>query len=172
MAVSPHYAPWLLLPFTLPKKRGSQRVEVWRKLQRYGAVPLWNSGYLLPSNATTRERFEWLATAIRKYSGESSLVMVESIDNLSKPQLTGRFAEARANEYQEIIRELHKLAVVPSQKRAFGRASRLRTRFNEIAEIDFFDSPLRKRVQEMLARTETPAAPLEKAATINAREYV
>ena len=172
MSVSLHHVPWLLLTFTLPKKRASQRVEVWRKLQRYGAVPLGNSGYLLPNDATTRERFEWLATAIRKYSGEASVVMVESIDNLSKPQLIGRFAEARANEYQEIIRELQKLAVVPSQKRAFGRVSRLRTRFNEIAEIDFFNSPLQKRVQELLARAETPAAPREKAAKIKAREYV
>src|SRR5579862_5951519 len=92
---------------------------------------------------------EWLATAIRKYSGEASVVMVESIDNLSKPQLIERFAEARGDEYQEIIRELQKLASVPSQRRAPGRVSRLRTRFNEIAEIDFFENPLQKRVQEL-----------------------
>jgi hypothetical protein len=165
-------APWLLLTFTLPTKRASQRVEVWRKLQRYGAVPLGNSGYLLPNNSTTRERFEWLATAIRKYSGEASVVMVESIDNLSSPQLIGRFAEARANEYQQIIRELQKLTASPPQTRAFGQVSRLRTRFNEIAETDFFGSPLQKRVQQMLVRAETPSAPLEKTATINAREYV
>jgi hypothetical protein len=172
MAVSLHYVPWLLLTFTLPKKRASQRVEVWRKLQRYGAVPLGNSGYLLPNNATTRERFEWLATVIRKYSGEASVVMVESIDNLSKPQLMERFAAARGNEYQEIIRELQKLASVPSQRTAPGRVSRLRTRFNEIAEVDFFESPLQKRVQELLTRAETPSAPLEKTVKVNAREYV
>jgi hypothetical protein len=79
-------APWLLLTFTLPTKRASQRVEVWRKLHRYGAVPLGNSGYLLPNNPSTRERFEWIATAIRKYSGDASVVMVESIDNLSTSQ--------------------------------------------------------------------------------------
>src|SRR5579862_6738773 len=163
MIVPQHHVPWLLLTFTLPKKRASRRVEVWRKLQRYGAVPLGNSGYLLPNDAT-RERFEWLATAIRKYSGEASVVMVESIDNLSKPQLIERFAEARGDEYQEIIRELQKLASVPSQRRAPGRVSRLRTRFNEIAEIDFFENPLQKRVQELLRRAEAPAPPLEKTA--------
>ena len=163
--------PWLLLTFTLPKRRASQRVEVWRKLQRYGAVPLGNSGYLLPNNPTTRERFEWLATAIRKYSGEASVVMVESIDNLSTPQLIGRFAEARGSEYQEVIRELQKLASIPLQKRTSGRVSRLRTRFNEIAEVDFFDSPLKKRVQDLLARVEAPAEPAEIAAKVNAREY-
>jgi len=58
---------WLLLTFTLPTKRASQRVEIWRKLQRYGTVPLGNSGYLLPSDASNEERFQWLAATIRKF---------------------------------------------------------------------------------------------------------
>ena len=97
---------WLLLAFTLPTKRASQRVEVWRKLQRYGTVPLGNSGYLLPNNPVNEERFQWLATAIRKYGGDASIVHVQGIDNISTPQLIGRFAEARAREYQELIRQL------------------------------------------------------------------
>src|SRR6267143_1017127 len=100
--------PWLLLTFTLPTKRASQRVEIWRKLQRYGAVPLGNSGYLLPNKPTNQERFEWLAAAVRKYAGEASVVNVQSIDNFSTPQLIGRFAEARAREYQKLIAELQK----------------------------------------------------------------
>ena len=31
-------APWLLLVFSLPAKSASQRVEIWRKLQRYGTL--------------------------------------------------------------------------------------------------------------------------------------
>src|SRR5713226_10041495 len=136
---------WLLLTFTLPTKRASQRVEVWRKLQRYGTVPLGNSGYLLPSNEMNEERFQWLATAIRKYGGDASIVHVQGIDNISTPQLIGRFAEARAREYQELIRELEKFSDMPLQERAVGRLSRLRSRFQEIVEVDFFDSPLQKR---------------------------
>src|ERR1700751_474282 len=94
---------WLLLTFTLPTKRASQRVEIWRKLQRYGTVPLGNSGYLLPSTPANEERFQWLAAAIRKYGGDASVVAVQSIDYISTPQLIGRFAEARAKEYQELI---------------------------------------------------------------------
>src|ERR1700674_4624466 len=145
---------WLLLTFTLPTKRASQRVEVWRKLQRYGTVPLGNSGYLLPSNAVNEERFQWLATAIRKYGGDASIVHVKAIDNISTPQLIGRFAEARAREYQELIRQLDEFAALPLQKRAVGRLSRLRSRFQEIVEVDFFDSPLQKRVGELLARAD------------------
>src|ERR1700692_871208 len=96
-------APWLLLTFSLPTRRASQRVEVWRKLQRYGVVALGNSGYLLPNDLASEERFEWLAAAIRKYAGEASVVTVQSIDNLSTSQLIARFTEARALEYQELI---------------------------------------------------------------------
>jgi len=171
MLVSNKEAPWLLLTFTLPAKRASDRVKVWRKLQRYGAVPLGNSGYLLPNNPANRERFEWLATAIRKYAGEASVVNVQSIDNLSTPQLVGRFAEARAREYQELIRELQKLSSVPRHKRAPGHLSRFRGRFREIVEIDFFNSPLQKRVEELLARADTSLTPAKEPAKLNPRAY-
>jgi hypothetical protein len=164
-------APWLLLTFTLPAKSASQRVEVWRKLQRYGAVPLGNSGYLLPNNPANQERFEWLATAVRKYGGEASVVQVQSIDNLSTSQLIARFAEARASDYQELIRELQKLSSVPHPKRALGRVNRLRTRFREIVEIDFFTSPLQKRVEELLARADAAPSLPEESARVHARQY-
>jgi hypothetical protein len=143
-------AGWLLLTFTLPAKRASQRVEIWRKLQRYGTVPLGNSGYLLPNNPSNEERFQWLATAIRKYGGDASVVHVASIDNLSKAQLIGRFSEARTREYQELIRELQPFSSKGAQGKTSGRLGRLRNRFQEIVEVDFFNSPLQVRVKELL----------------------
>ena len=165
-------AAWLLLTFTLPTKSASQRVQVWRKLQRYGAVPLGNSGYLLPNNATTQERFEWLATVIRKYAGEASVVKVQSIDNLSTPRLVGRFAEARTRDYQELIRELRKISSSPGRKSTLAHLRRLRARFLEIAQVDFFNSPLQKRVEELLARADTSPAPAEETVKADPREYV
>jgi hypothetical protein len=166
-------AAWLLLTFTLPSKRASQRVEVWRKLQRYGGVALGNSGYLLPNNPVNEERFQWLAAAIRKYGGDASIVRVQGIDNVSTPQLIGRFAEARAREYQELIRQLQEFSDLPRPKRALGRLSRLRSRFQDIVEVDFFDSPLQKRVGELLAKAD--AARLRTRTSerrkINPREY-
>jgi hypothetical protein len=166
-------ARWLLLTFTLPTKRASQRVEVWRKLQRYGTVPLGNSGYLLPSSSSNEERFQWLATAIRKYGGDASVVHVESIDNISVPQLIGRFSEARTREYQELIRELHAFTSVHAQRRSAGRLSRLRNRFQEIVEVDFFNSPLQERVRELLEQPAMSrgARPTVPSGRINARDY-
>jgi hypothetical protein len=163
---------WLLLTFTLPVKRASQRVEVWRNLQRYGSVPLGNSGYLLPNSPINQERFEWLAQAIRKYAGEASVVRVQSIDNLSTSQLVARFTEVRSRDYQELIRELHKTPSVAPHKRASGRMSRLRARFREIVEIDFFSSPLRKRVEDLLANANAPPAAGERGAKVRPKDYV
>jgi len=164
-------APWSLLTFTLPAKRASERVEVWRKLQRYGAVPLGNSGYLLPNNSSNRERFEWLAQMIRKHAGEASVVSVQAIDNLSTPQLVARFAEARSREYQGLIHDVQKLTSVALHKRGTGRISRLRERFREIVEVDFFGNPLQKRVEELLARADASPAVAEKSAKINPKDY-
>jgi hypothetical protein len=143
---------WLLLTFTLPAKRASQRVEVWRKLQRYGTVPLGNSGYLLPSGSSNEERFQWLATAVRKHGGDASVVRVESIDNLTPAQLRARFCQVRDREYQDLVREIQKVSVLLPSGKAEGRLGRLRIRFQEIVEVDFFGSPMQGRVRELLKR--------------------
>ena len=164
-------AEWLLLAFTLPTKCASQRVAIWRKLQRYGTVPLGNSGYLLPSDLSSEERFQWLAKTIRKYGGEASVVRVDSIDNLSTPQLRGRFSEARAREYQALIEEIKTLSGAEDGRDNTGRLSRLRSRFQEIAEVDFFDSPLQVRVRELLERASATRVPKPQRARINPQDY-
>jgi hypothetical protein len=164
---------WLLLTFTLPSKRASQRVEVWRKLQRYGTVPLGNSGYLLPHDPANEERFQWLATSIRKYGGDASVVRVQSIDNIPTPQLRSRFSEARAKDYQELIHEIQGLVSSAQHVSSNGRLSRLRARFQEIVEVDFFGSPLQKRAAELLASADVrrTAVPQHPFAKINRHDY-
>ena len=146
-------APWLLLIFSLPAKRASERVQVWRKLKRHGALPLRSSGYVLPNDATNQERFEWLAAAIRKYKGEASVVQVHAIDDLPSEALVQRFVEARSRDYETLIRELQK--VRPTAAGSSSHVARLRNRFQEIAGIDFFTSPLRGRVETLLDRLDS-----------------
>lgn len=143
-------SPWLLLVFSLPTRRASQRVEIWRKLQRLGSVPLGNSGYLLPNNSSNRERFEWLATAIRGYHGNASVVEVQSIDNFSGPQIVDRFVKARSQDYQELLQKFRQYGSASRANRSLSRLARLRHRFQEVVSIDFFHNPLRERVQELL----------------------
>jgi hypothetical protein len=128
---------------------------VWRKLRRFGALPLGNSGYLIPNNRENRERFEWLATTIRSERGEASVVEVYAIDNHSAPQLKRTFTEARNRDYQALLREVRRLTTTSS---ASGRAVRLRQRFQEIVSIDFFASPLRNQVERAVNALQKPKA--------------
>jgi len=95
-------------------------------------------------------------------------VRVESIDNLSPAQLKGRFSEARVKEYQELIQQIQTLARHGTI--AQTRLARLRNRFQEIVEIDFFDSPLQDRVRELLEQASSPNS-TSTAARVNPKEY-
>ncbi len=144
----PRRLPWLLLIFRLPVRRASQRVEIWRKLKRLGALALPSAGYLLPNTPEHEEQFEWLATAIRRYQGRASVAEVQALDDLPSERLTRLFGEARAKEYSALARELRK---GPSAARkSASRLARLRRRFHEIAAIDFFGCPERDPLERML----------------------
>lgn len=152
--LKPSARPWLLLVFSLPRKGASLRVAIWRKLQRYGTLPLGNSGYLLPNSPANREKFEWLATTIRGAHGEASLVEVHSIDNFSSSQLMKRFSDARSREYRELLKVLRNAGSASTKSSA--HIARLQQRFQEIASIDFFGSPVREQVERTLAAMREP----------------
>ena len=128
MSVTLPSAPWLLLVFSLPAKSASQRVEIWRKLQRYGMLALRSSGYVLPHSAINQERMEWLATAIRTYKGQASVVQAQGFDDLPAEQLKRLFLEARSRDYQKLLRAAKKLLALPASRRPGGRLNRIRRR--------------------------------------------
>jgi hypothetical protein len=157
-----------MLVFTLAAKRASQRVDIWRKLRRYGALPLKSSGYVLPKTAMNEERFQWLAAEVRKSSGEASVIEVKAIDDLPPPKLVRLFMDARAREYEELGKELQKQ--LRAAQRPAGVAARLRRRFQEIADRDFFPPPVRSRVEQQLARLDAPE-PAEHAGRRSRKEF-
>jgi hypothetical protein len=156
MSVTPTLplAPWLLLVFSLPAKSASQRVAIWRKLQRYGMLALRSSGYVLPHSAINQERMEWLATAIRTYKGQASVVQVQGFDDLPAEQLKRLFTEARSRDYQKLLHEAKKLLALPPSQRPGGRLNRIRRRFLELQDIDFFGNPTRTKLENLLAQAD------------------
>src|SRR5262249_16705958 len=112
-------------------------------------------------------------TAVRKHGGDASVARVESIDNLTPAQLRARFSEARDREYQELIREIQKASTLQPGEKVEARLGRLRVRFQEIADLDFFGSPMQGRVRELLERAAAPrnARPATTAAQVNPKDY-
>ncbi|HVU15481.1 MAG TPA: chromate resistance protein ChrB domain-containing protein [Candidatus Didemnitutus sp.] len=135
---------WLLLLYELPTKHGSQRVSLWRRLKKMGALPLKTSAYLLPDLPALHERFQWLAKQIKDDGGTASLIRASEIEGVSHRQILVQFNDARAAEYDEIIRALTerlRSARKSAPDTLATEVERLRGRVAEIQQVDFFDSP-------------------------------
>jgi len=126
-------------------------------------VPLRSSGYLLPNTEMNQERMEWLAAAIRSYKGQASVVQAQAFDDLSPERLKGLFIDARSRDYQRLLHDVKKFLALSPSRRSAGHLKRIRRRFQELQEIDFFENPLRARLESMLARADESQVTKSKA---------
>jgi hypothetical protein len=150
---------WLLLLFSLPTNRNTERVAVWRRLKKMGAVQIKTSTYLLPDEPAQYEQFQWLAKQIRDYGGDSTLVRAHEIEGLTKERVIAIFNDARAKDYGELRKSLQ--SFIARQKKmdaeeAGSELERLTRRFREVRAVDFFDSPRGHDVAMLLRRAEGP----------------
>jgi hypothetical protein len=150
---------WLLLLFSLPTNRNTERVAVWRRLKKMGAVQIKTSTYLLPDEPAQYEQFQWLAKQIRDYGGDSTLVRAHEIEGLTKERVIAIFNDARAKDYGELRKSLQ--SFIARQKKmdaeeASSELERLTRRFREVRAVDFFDSPRGHDVAMLLRRAEGP----------------
>jgi hypothetical protein len=163
---------WLLLLYSLPTRQKTERVAVWRKLKKIGAVQIKTSTYLLPDNPPQYEHFQWLAQQIRDFGGDATLARVQEIEGLSNERLIALFNRARDEEYGAIKRSLHALLTRGKKTDPETKAAeleRLTRQFRAIREIDFFQSARGQDVQMLLRRAEgTPKKALPR---VDAKNY-
>ncbi len=142
--------------FSLPAAKASERVQVWRRLQKFGCVAFRNAGYLLPNTVENRERLTWAAQTVRASGGEASVVEVTSVDDLSETGVRDLFRAARDLDYLALRDELKRLK--PTVGEASAKVVRLRKRFKEIVAMDFFEAKQRSAIQILLDQlTASPA---------------
>src|SRR5688572_14213124 len=98
--------PWLLLLYSLPTKANAERISLWRKLKKFGAIHFKSSAYILPDEPVHLERFQWLAKQVRDGGGEATLVQVAKIEGVTDEQIVGLFNEERAREYRQVIEDV------------------------------------------------------------------
>src|SRR5690349_15508680 len=101
--------PWILLLYSLPADRSTERVAVWRRFKKIGALQLTTSTYLLPDQPTHYEHFQWLTKLIRDSGGDATLVRVREIEGLSNETIVEMFNKAREKEYAAIGKGLRLL---------------------------------------------------------------
>jgi hypothetical protein len=158
---------WLLLLYGLPAKQSSERVSLWRKLKKLGAVQLKNSAYLLPDSSNHFEKFQWLAKQVRDDGGDATLIRVTEVEGLSGEQIAELFRKARSDDYAELRKK-----IVKARGRSGADADAFRLRFNEVRQIDFFDSPKAHEVEMALRWTESVSVAKEsRGKKLNAKKF-
>jgi hypothetical protein len=116
---------------------------------------------------------EWLATTIRTYKGQASVVQVQSLDDLPQARLKQLFIEARSRDYQKLLHDAKKLLALSPSRRGAGPLNRIRRRFVELQDIDFFGNPLRSKLENVLARVDESERPKSgRTAKRKSGEYV
>jgi hypothetical protein len=158
---------WLFLLFNLPAKQSSDRVKVWRRLKKFGAIQLKTSTYVLPDEPVHYERFQWLAKEIVDTGGEATLVRVKDIEGMPHAAIVALFNEARAREYDELFEPLNLLIKDgKARKQSPNQLQKLRQRFQEIRDIDYFQSSRGEDLQRLLQKAEALEVPKKKPETI------
>ena len=162
-------ASWLLLLYALPTRRNAERVNLWRKLRKIGAVQLKTSGYVLPDSPPHLERFQWLSKQIEDGGGEASLIRVAEIDGVSDQEVMEIFNDARAADYKELAAACQATLSRNSSRKSAEPApelAKLKKRFAEIGEIDYFNAPAAEDVKMLFQRMEKAVAPQKGVTTL------
>ena len=161
---------WLFLLFNLPAQHSSERVKVWRRLKKFGAVQLKTSTYVLPDEPVHYERFRWLAQEIDDTGGEATLVRVKDIEGMPYAAVVALFNEAHARDYDEIAEPLTQLIKNRKSRKLpadtfTGELERVQKRFQETQEIDYFQSTRGEDLHALFQQAESLGAPKKKPET-------
>lgn len=135
---------------------------MWRRLQKIGAAAVKNGVYALPRSEQSLEDFEWVAREVAEGGGDASVCEASFVQGLTNEEIVELFQASRQEDYLQVLAEIERLrAEIDGAAGGDGRAkgltakiARIRQRHQEIAAIDFFQSPKRKQVEAALTQIE------------------
>lgn len=183
---------WLLFFYSIPAKPVNNRVNLWRKLLKTGALQLKGGVYILPYSEDHHEALQWMLAELPGMKGEGLLLKTESIEPLQQDDIVELFDEQRHPRYQEVARKIDEfsgrignLQKGGKDKKAtslFRQYEKLQTEFQGVQHLDFFQSnrgkdiaaqlgALRKQLEDLAAaekgRKGSPSTSLARGRKIN-----
>jgi hypothetical protein len=160
---------WLLLIHQIPPVPSYLRAKVGRRLQGLGAVAVKKSVYVLPCSERSLEDFQWVRREIVDGGGDASVCEAHFVEGLSDSAVEALFVAAREGEYTALAAEARRLQSTLGRRKSVstdrGNARsvliRLQKRCAEIAAIDFFTTPGRGAVEDLLRSLESSLRPVD-----------
>lgn len=145
---------WILLVISLPGRRGTARMRVWRALRSLGAAVLRDGVYLLPQTGRAYAAFEEQARVIRAAGGEAEVLALGPVTTEQQRAFPALFD--RGADYAGIISRLQKLR---TGRRAIPRKTlaALRREMEALRATDYFPGQAQAQAAQWLAEVEAEA---------------
>src|SRR5512146_2589196 len=169
---------WLLIFYSVPSHPVSNRMKIWRKLAKAGAVQLKGAVYILPATEELEELCQWLIGEVKSMGGDGAFVRTAEIKAMDEGDIRELFLRQAEEGYRNFekgldalerkAQSLKKGAQSDQGGRLADEAGKLARELDELRRRDFFSSPLgtvtQKRMQALEAglkglRTTVAAAP-------------
>ena len=132
---------WLLLLYKVPPEPTVNRVTVWRKLKRLGAILLHDAAWVLPPSPRTLEELQWLAADVRERGGDAMLWEASLCPGGRDDELVRQFLAHVDGAYAEILADV---------EQPDADLAALSKRYQQARLQDYFRSPLGERVRAAL----------------------
>ncbi len=153
---------WLLLVISLPGKRGTTRMRIWRALRILGAAVLRDGVYLLPAVTGTRQALEEQAQTVISAGGTAQVLSLAPVD--AAQQRHFRVLFDRGDVYTRLTEELNRLrASLPPRRMAQAARAlrRLQREYEAIRATDYFAGAAAEHAGQMLVEVGVAIATLK-----------
>jgi hypothetical protein len=147
--------PWLMLIASLPGRRQTPRMRLWRALKGAGAAILRDGVYVLPASDAAQTLFATQAKEVIQAGGSAHAIAFTAND--AGHEATLRALYNRGAEYAAALERLATLRTdLPKldEAEARRRLAGMRRELDAIAAIDFFPGAAREQSLAGLADTE------------------
>ncbi len=154
---------WLLFFYSVPSKPVNNRMKIWRRLAKAGAIQLKGAVYILPYSDEHYEFFHWLISEVTSLNGDGTLIMAKRIETMRTAEVIDLFNQQRETDYRDIekaleeferkIKSIKKGTGVQGIKKLSEQCNRHLKEFEDIRKIDFFSSKagndLKKKIKKI-----------------------
>jgi len=156
---------WLLIFYSVPSHPVSNRMRIWRKLAKAGAVQLKGSVYILPATEEHEEFLQWLIGEVKSMGGDGAFVRTAEIKNMTNADIRRLFTTQADQEYHRLEKALdvleRKIQSVrigtksKEGKRLADQVAKFTKEFESVRKRDYFESStgsiMKKRIKMLEA---------------------
>jgi len=139
---------WILFFYTVPSKPVKNRIKIWRRIVKGGAVQLKGAVYVLPHNEEHYEFCQWLMAEVAALGGDGDFVITDKFEMLTNSDIISLFKSQREADYNALEKKLNELDVklssvekgskLKNAENLRSQLDKLLKEYMDIKEIDFF----------------------------------